>query len=114
MTQRTPSLLPLKVSLRSTFQGSRGIIIKGLARFSLKRTGSAELNLFLFLNSHSFFISTLSKGEKREDEEARCFDGIVTATGLRDFSKRTADNAGSNEGGESAHRSEKSDVQVSV
>jgi len=50
------------------------------------------------------------KGEEWEDEEARCPNGFVTArgaTGLRDSSKRTADNAGLNEGGESAHRSEK-------
>ena len=46
------------------------------------------------------------KGEEWEDE-ARCPNEFVTATGLRDFSKRTADNAGLNEGGESAHRSEK-------
>ena len=49
------------------------------------------------------------KGEEWEDE-ARCPDGFVTArgaTGLRDSFKRTADNAGLNEGGESAHRSEK-------
>jgi len=50
------------------------------------------------------------KGEEWEDKEARCPDGFVTATGaigLRDSSKRTADNAGLNEGGESGHRSEK-------
>jgi len=46
------------------------------------------------------------KGEEWEDE-ARCLDEFVTTTGLRDFSKRTVDNAGLNEGGESAHRSEK-------
>jgi hypothetical protein len=50
------------------------------------------------------------KGEEWEGEEAGYPDGFVTArgtTGLRDSSKRTADNAGLNEGGESAHRSEK-------
>ncbi len=50
------------------------------------------------------------KGKEWGDEEARCPNEFITATGatgLRDFSKRTADNAGLNEGGESAHRSEK-------
>lgn len=50
------------------------------------------------------------KGEVWEDEEARCPDGFVTARGaigLRNSSKRTADTAGLNEGGESAHTSEK-------
>ncbi len=43
-------------------------------------------------------------------DEAGCADGLMTATGaigIRDSSKRTADSAGLNEGGESAHRSEK-------
>ncbi len=50
------------------------------------------------------------KGEEWEDEEARCLDEFVTtrgATGLQDSSKRTTNNAGLNEGGESAHRSKK-------
>lgn len=50
------------------------------------------------------------KGEKCEDKEARRPDKFVTptgVTGLRDFFKRTADNAGLNEGGDSAHRLEK-------
>ncbi len=50
------------------------------------------------------------KGEEGGDEEAKCPDELITATGatgLRDSSKRTADNAGLNEDGESAHRSEK-------
>jgi len=50
------------------------------------------------------------KGEKWEDEEARCSNEFVTirgATGLRDSSKRTTNNADLNEDGESAHRSKK-------
>jgi len=85
MTQRAPSLLSLKVSLRSTFQRSRGVIMKGLARVSTKRTGSTELNPFPFLDSHSFFISTLSNEEEWEEEEARCFDGFVTTTSATDL-----------------------------
>ncbi len=83
----------------------------------MKRTSSTELNLFPFLYPHSFPISTLSKGEEWEEEETGCFDGFVTATGdtgLRDFSKHTVDNAGLTGGGESTHRLEKFDVQVSV
>lgn len=47
------------------------------------------------------------KGDEWEDKEAGCTNGSITATGIRDSSKRTADSAGLNKGGERAYRSEK-------
>lgn len=39
--------------------------------------------------------------------KSKCPDKFIMVTGLRDFFKRTVDNGGLNEGGDSAHRPEK-------
>jgi len=83
----------------------------------MKRINSIKLNFFLFLYSHSFSISTLSREKEWQEEETRCFDEFVTIiddTSFRDFFKRTMNNVDLTRDDESTNRLKKFDVQVSI